>query len=135
MFKQPPPAPTVSAVGLCPTIVKISRAPRHWKFTIAPPDHTQFSIGRQMITSHCNIPTLMDGWMTCDFMSFLTIVQSYMNDGWVMIKGCVCNRNSFLISKFLTYYTQNATIFAEKKLLTTCHNTHHYNLFYGNCKT
>ena len=33
MTKQPPPAPTASAVGPCPTIIQISRMPRHRKFT------------------------------------------------------------------------------------------------------
>ena len=33
MSKQPPPAPTVSAVGPCPTVIQISRTPRRWKFT------------------------------------------------------------------------------------------------------
>ena len=33
MSKQPQPAPTASAVGPCPTIIQISRTPRHWKFT------------------------------------------------------------------------------------------------------
>ena len=33
MSKQPPPAPTASAIGPCPTIIQISRTPRHWKFT------------------------------------------------------------------------------------------------------
>ena len=33
MSKQPPSAPTVSAVGPCPTVIQISRTPRHWKFT------------------------------------------------------------------------------------------------------
>ena len=28
-----PPAPSASAVGPCPTIIQISRTPRHWKFT------------------------------------------------------------------------------------------------------
>ena len=28
-----PPAPTASAVGPCPTLIQISRMPRHWKFT------------------------------------------------------------------------------------------------------
>ena len=32
MFKQPPPAPTASAVGPCPTLIQISRTPPHWKF-------------------------------------------------------------------------------------------------------
>ena len=33
MSKQPPPAPTASATGPCPTIIQISRTPRHWKIT------------------------------------------------------------------------------------------------------
>ena len=32
MSNQPPPAPTASATGPCPTIIQISRTPRHWKF-------------------------------------------------------------------------------------------------------
>ena len=31
--KQPRPAPTASTIGPCPTIIQISRTPRHWKFT------------------------------------------------------------------------------------------------------
>ena len=31
----------------------------------------------------------MDGWMTCDFTSFLTVFQSYQDDGWMIMKGCV----------------------------------------------
>ena len=33
MSKQAPPAPTASAVDLCPTLIQIGRTPRHWKFT------------------------------------------------------------------------------------------------------
>ena len=33
MSKQPPPAPTASAVGPCPTLTQTGRTPRHWKFT------------------------------------------------------------------------------------------------------
>ena len=33
MSKQPPPAPTASVVGPCPTVIQISRTPRHWRFT------------------------------------------------------------------------------------------------------
>ena len=29
----PPTAPTASTIGPCPTIIQISRTPRHWKFT------------------------------------------------------------------------------------------------------
>ena len=31
----------------------------------------------------------MDGWMTCDFTSFLTVVQSYQNDEQMIMIGCV----------------------------------------------
>ena len=33
MSKQPPPAPTTSAVCPCSTIIQISRTPQHWTFT------------------------------------------------------------------------------------------------------
>ena len=33
MSKQPPPAPIASAVGPCPTLIQVSRTPRHWKFS------------------------------------------------------------------------------------------------------
>ena len=28
-----PPAPAASTIGPCPTVIQISRTPRHWKFT------------------------------------------------------------------------------------------------------
>lgn len=31
----------------------------------------------------------MDGWMICHFMSILTVFQSYLDDGWVIMKGYV----------------------------------------------
>ena len=31
----------------------------------------------------------MDGWMTCDFTSFSTVFQSYQDDIWMIMKGCV----------------------------------------------
>ena len=40
MSKQPPPAPTVSAVGLCPTVIQIP-VTGSLPSTIAPPDHPQ----------------------------------------------------------------------------------------------
>ena len=33
MSKQHPPAPTASTIGHCPTVIQVSRTPRHWKFT------------------------------------------------------------------------------------------------------
>ena len=31
----------------------------------------------------------MDGWMICDFTSFLTVLQSYQDNGRMIMKGCV----------------------------------------------
>ena len=47
MSKQPPPAPTASAVGPCPTIIKIVGRPGTGSLpsTFAPPDRP-FSNGR-----------------------------------------------------------------------------------------
>ena len=41
MSKQPPPAPTASAVGPCPTVFKIVGRPGNGSLpsTFAPPDH------------------------------------------------------------------------------------------------
>ena len=41
MSKQPPPAPTASTVGPCPTVIKIVGRPGTGSLpsTIAPPDH------------------------------------------------------------------------------------------------
>ena len=41
MTKQPQPAPTVSAVGPCPTVIQIEGRPGTGSLpsTIAPPDH------------------------------------------------------------------------------------------------
>ena len=30
-----------------------------------------------------------DGWKTCCFMTFSTVFQSYQDDEWVIMKGCV----------------------------------------------
>ena len=45
MSKQPPPAPTVSAVGPCPTEIQIVGRPGTGSLpsTIAPPDHPLFT--------------------------------------------------------------------------------------------
>ena len=41
MSKPPPPAPTASAIGPCPTVIKIVGRPSTGSLpsTIAPPDH------------------------------------------------------------------------------------------------
>ena len=44
MSKQPPPAPTASAIGPCPTIIQIVGRPGTGSLprTIAPPDHPRY---------------------------------------------------------------------------------------------
>ena len=44
MSKQPPPAPTASAVGPCPTLSKLVGPPGTGSLprTIVPPDHSHF---------------------------------------------------------------------------------------------
>ena len=34
-------------------------------------------------------PIEMDGWMICNFRSFLTVFQSYQDAVWMRMKGCV----------------------------------------------
>ena len=48
MSKQPPPAPTTSAVGPCPTVIQIVGRPGTGSLpsTIAPPDHPRLLNGR-----------------------------------------------------------------------------------------
>ena len=41
---------------------------------------------------------MMNGWMICDFMSFLIVLQSYQDDGRVIMKGCV-QWNPFTVEK------------------------------------
>ena len=48
-----------------------------------------------------------DGWMTCNFTSFLTVFQSYQDDVWMIMKGCVqwisvYGREDFTSSEALT---------------------------------
>ena len=49
MSKQPPPAPTASAIGPCPTIIQIVGRPGTGSLprTIAPPDHPNSQTGQQ----------------------------------------------------------------------------------------
>ena len=43
---------------------------------------------RHTIQDHANY-NRMDGWMICDFTSFSTVLQSYQDDGRMIMKGCV----------------------------------------------
>ena len=54
MSKQPPPAPTASAVGPCPTVIKIVGRPgtESLPSTIAPPDHPSSIRSAQKSADH-----------------------------------------------------------------------------------
>ena len=41
-----------------------------------------------LVVSMSLIPTFLDGGMTCNFMSFSTVFQSFQDDGRVIMKGC-----------------------------------------------
>ena len=46
----------------------------------------------------------MDGWMTCDFMSFLNVFQSYQDDGWVITQALeVETLKHFRMSKIIKF--------------------------------
>ena len=55
MSKQPPPAPTASAVGPCPTVIQIVGRPGTGSLpsTIAPPDHPHFVHILSPVTDNC----------------------------------------------------------------------------------
>ena len=55
MSKQPPPAPTASAVGPCPTVIQIVGRPGTGSLpsTIAPPDHPRAGRGRGAFRRSC----------------------------------------------------------------------------------
>ena len=40
-------------------------------------------------TLSLNRAVLDDGWMIYDLLSFLTVLKSYQDDVWVIMKGCV----------------------------------------------
>ena len=48
---RPAPAPTASTLGPCPTLIQISRTPRHWKFT----QHLRATRPPQVIITTYNI--------------------------------------------------------------------------------
>ena len=48
-----------------------------------------YRLGAGITTLRRKLNHRMDGWMTCDFTSFLTVFQSYQDDVWMIMKGCV----------------------------------------------
>ena len=55
MSKPPPPAPIASAIGPCPTVIKIVGRPGTGSLpsTIAPPDHPRFTGSHRCIQQIC----------------------------------------------------------------------------------
>ena len=41
-----------------------------------------------------------DGWVTCDFTSCLTVLQSYLDDGSVIMEGCVQWKPVYCLTDF-----------------------------------
>ena len=85
MSKHPPPAPTASAVGPCPTVIQVVGRPRHWKFTrhhrtTRPPPlilkaSTKFRIERNSFASTFKsklhlVLFYASVWYICDFFLF-----------------------------------------------------------------
>ena len=81
MSKQPPPAPTASAVGPCPTVIQIVGRPGTGSLpsTIAPPDHphtcttihrypifcTRYSVMCKVYTGYCGTSEIEHGLCAC----------------------------------------------------------------------
>ena len=80
MSKQPPPAPTASAIGPCPTIIQIVGRPGTGSLpsTIAPPDHpseeNKGGLDRYSTQGDLNLPQLVKD-LTSKKESRSTIVQ------------------------------------------------------------
>ena len=68
MSKQPPPAPTASTVGPCPTLTQISRTPRHLEVYPAPSHHPRY---RKKVLS--NIVRLRQKAETCELHGLLML--------------------------------------------------------------
>ena len=44
-------------------------------------------------------PLINDGWMTCDFTSFSILLQSYQDDGMLIIGKAECNGAPFTVEE------------------------------------
>ena len=44
--------------------------------------------GNTCICKSIDLALIIDGWMTCNFSSFLTVFQLYENDERMIMKGC-----------------------------------------------
>ena len=53
---------------------------------------------------------ICNGWVTYDFTSFSTVVQSYQDDGRMIMKKNVCNGTPFTIELLLLYCCFTSTV-------------------------
>ena len=60
-----------------------------------------------------------DGWMICNSTAFLTVFQSYNDDGWKIIKGCM---QWFKIYDSKDYLIQHGLESGTDKSAGTCLN-------------
>ena len=104
MSKQPPSAPTASAVGPCPTDIQISRTPRHWKFTqhhrtTRPPPHC---LGYLLLGIYCNFNhAVFDGLRHTCIHTSSTAKASFM----FCFNAIFCYRILIVFSQFFTILT------------------------------
>ena len=103
MSKQPPPAPTASATGPCPTLIQISRTPQHWKFTqhlrtTRPPPKTCEVILGRIITLWQYIKAIIRMWII-NWIWCITFAMTSITNG--------CNRYSIMWSSFFALFTEN----------------------------
>ena len=84
MSKQPPPAPTASAVGPCPTLIKIVGRPGTGSLpsTIAPSDHPSTNLDKIRARAHCACSRCGWGWFG-HFFSRLSFVSSSL---WEIVR-------------------------------------------------
>ena len=70
MSKQPPPAPTVSAVGPCPTVIQIVGRPDTGSLpsTIAPPDHPPSNENCDKLYSQLSLSQSRNLFQTTDIL-------------------------------------------------------------------
>ena len=107
--KQPPPAPTASAIGPCPTIIQISRTPRHWKFT-------------QLLRTTRPPPIII--WSpTC--RRAIKEVSKAVNLDWINNQACSLSQKIYVITNF--FYNEVKCLAEEvfsiwHYILTLCQN-------------
>ena len=53
------------------------------------------------------VRTEMDGWMTCNFTSFLTVFQSYQDNVWMIMKGCKAMELRLRLRRFCLEWGSN----------------------------